>query len=111
MGSEVSGGIWFPEEAFLNPEAATRHCLQDAKDHGAKLVRAQVTGYRKQGDRIIDLTTDTGDIHAKQVVLATGADSRATGKLLDTRVPIEPGYGWSVTLSDPENQLKRANGD
>ena len=108
LGSEVSGGIWFPDEAFLDPEVASRRWLQDAMDHGARLIRAEVTGYRKQGERITDLTTTEGDLGAKQVVLVTGADSRAAGRLLDIRVPVEPGYGWSVTLSDPRNQLNRA---
>lgn len=37
-----------------------------------------------------------------------GASSRETGKALGVRVPVEPGYGWSVTLEDQDRSVSRA---
>lgn len=108
LGERVSGGIWFPEEAYLDPAEASRRWLEDAIAHGATLINEELTGSQGNGEKITALETSTGTVQAKQVVLATGAYSRQVGKLLGIQVPVESGYGWSVTLHDPENQVERA---
>ena len=108
LDSGVSGGIWFSKEAFLDPQEASRRWLADAVSYGAKVLKTSVTGFRKSGSRISELITAQGSVTAKQVVLATGADSRTVGKLLDVNIPVEPGYGWSATLADPQSKVTRA---
>lgn len=108
LGDKVSGGIWFSQEAYLDPAEASRRWLADALEHGAKLINEELLGSQRQNEKITELQTASHTVSAKQIVLATGAYSRKVGKLLGVNVPIESGYGWSVTLHDPANQVERA---
>lgn len=108
LGERVSSGVWFPNEAFLDPAEATRRWMQDATEHGAQVIREQVIGAERDGNSLTSVRTATRTVSAKQFVLATGATSREVGKLLGVNIPIEPGYGWSVTLDDPEGTVDRA---
>ncbi|MGP5391260.1 NAD(P)/FAD-dependent oxidoreductase [Glutamicibacter arilaitensis] len=104
----VASGIWFSNEGFLDPEEAARRWLQDAIDHGAHVVGAKVIDHEATGSNLHTLITDSGKVSARHVVLATGASSRETGKALGISVPVEPGYGWSVTLEDQDRLVSRA---
>ncbi len=46
---------------------------------------------------VIGVRTPTREIRADCFVLATGARSRTVARLFGHRLPVEPGYGWSLT--------------
>jgi len=100
LAQDVRAGIWFPEESVLDPATATRALFDDARRHGVRWEPARVLGCRRSAGRVQAVRTTRGDVEADHVVIATGADTRAVGRLFGLRVPIEAGYGWSVTLRD-----------
>lgn len=53
------------------------------------------------GTRVRSVETSSGRIEADQVVFATGAWARMMEKRLRTRIPIEPGKGYSITMQRP----------
>lgn len=107
LSPDIEGGIWFPHEGVLDPEKATRIFLQDACQHGAQLLRESVQSVERHGNFIAAVHTNRQRLQAKQLVMATGAASREAGKLFGISVPIEPGYGWSLTFADPQGSLQR----
>ena len=56
----------------------------------------------QRGDGLISaIQTSTGRIELDQLVIATGAWTRILQSELGTRVPIEPGKGYSITMRRP----------
>ena len=108
LSRAVMGGVWFPHESVMDPAQATQTLLQDAIAHGARLVPERVVGVDSRGQTVRAVRTQSRSLDADQFVIATGAASRDTGRLFGVRVPIEPGYGWSVTLDDPSGLLEHA---
>lgn len=108
LGRAVTGGVWFPHESVMDPAHATQVLLEDAIAHGARLVPERVVAVDSRGPTVRTVRTQSRSLEADQFVIATGAASRDTGRLFGVRVPIEPGYGWSVTLDDPSGLLEHA---
>jgi D-amino-acid dehydrogenase len=51
--------------------------------------------------RVVRVRTTRGDVHPKQVVLATGSWSPEAARSLNLRIPIQAAKGYSVTLENP----------
>lgn len=108
LAPKVAGGIWFPHEAVLDSARVSSVLLQDAIGHGAKLHRTLVTGAPRSGSGSQSIRTREATLSADHIVIAAGADSRAVGALFGDSIPVEPGYGWSITLKDDANTLDHA---
>lgn len=108
LGPSVAGGVWFPHESVLDPAKATSTLLDDAVEHGARIVREEVGGVHREGNGVAAVRAGGHVLSAEQFVVAAGAASRDVGRLFGVRVPIEPGYGWSVTLDDHAGVLRHA---
>jgi D-amino-acid dehydrogenase len=74
---------------------------------GVKLQRNEaVTGFEKSGNKINKVfTTDSNgadkkEYSADEVIVATGSWSRETAALLDVKIPLMPGRGYSITLEN-----------
>jgi len=83
-------------------------------DGGGILVRASVSGFVREDNRITGLKTDTGEIAASTVVVAAGAWSARLLKTLGLRLPMESERGYHVELLDasvrPHHALMIAEG-
>lgn len=108
LGESVTGGVWFPRESVLDPAKVTRALLEDAEKHGTQVVREEVIGAWREGEHVRAVRTRSRVLSADQFVIAAGAASRDVGRRFGVNVPIEPGYGWSVTLDDPAGSLQHA---
>lgn len=105
---EVAGGLWFPEEAALDPARATAALLADAEARGVTSHRHALVGAQTYGDRVTDMHTTGGTFRARWVVIAAGAHSREVAARFGVRLAVEPGYGWSLTLPDDQGVVERA---
>ncbi|GAB3288225.1 NAD(P)/FAD-dependent oxidoreductase [Parasphingorhabdus pacifica] len=108
LGPSVAGGVWFPHESVLDPAKATTALIEDAVEHGARVIREEVVGVHREGTEVRTVRTRSHVLSSDQFVIAAGAASRDVGRLFGVRVPIEPGYGWSVTLDDHAGVLRHA---
>ncbi|HYH35096.1 MAG TPA: FAD-dependent oxidoreductase [Nocardioides sp.] len=108
LGDVVTSGLWFPEESVLDPGRASAALLADAVARGARLRTEKVVGVERRGRRVHAVRTDHGVIEAERFVLATGARVRGTARLFGLRVPVQPGYGWSVTLGGGRDVVQHA---
>lgn len=95
------GAIFFKCDAHLYPNKLMKVLLTWLKQQGVQLVAgAEATGFEKENSRIKKVITAKQIYDADEVVIATGAWSRQVAALLDTKIPMMPGRGYSVTLED-----------
>lgn len=92
------GAIRYPDDASLDPERTTQAFADAAVRHGAVFRTERVVGVRTVAGRIDAVETTGGTIAARAFVLSAGAESAAVSRLFGIRLPVEPGYGWSLTL-------------
>ncbi|WP_033288989.1 NAD(P)/FAD-dependent oxidoreductase [Amycolatopsis jejuensis] len=93
------GGVQYPGDISFDPACVTTAVIDAARRHGVQfsadeVVSADVTDARVTAVR----TADGRVVRADRFVIATGASSRAVGRLFGVRLPVEPGYGWSLVL-------------
>jgi len=122
LAPSVRGGLWFREEASVDPRPLARALYLAAHAAGAEFVTGQVLRIRHQGGRAVGVDHDRGRIDAGAVVLAAGSWSplvegsglppgavrpvRGQIALLDTRVPLLS----RVIFSDKGYLVPRADG-
>jgi len=96
----VVGGVYFPNEAHLEPLQAVRLLIEKAERFGAQVRPAtEVFEFRTNGSKIVGLRTTRGEIEADQYVLATGTWSRQIGRQLKLRIPVLGGKGYAAIVA------------
>ena len=95
------GAILFKCDAHLYPKKLMHGLLNILKQRGVTLIpnEAAIT-FEKQGNTVTKVITTKNAYHADHVVIATGAWTREIAALADTKIPLMPGRGYSVTLED-----------
>jgi D-amino-acid dehydrogenase len=100
----MAGGLFFPDDAHLNPTLFVRNLAAHVQAQGVTLLtHTEVTGFEVNGNAIKKVQTNKGVIEAEQVVLAAGAWSPNVGGQLGLRLPVQAGKGYSVTMNRPAN--------
>ncbi len=98
----VAGGLLFPGDAQLRPERYAAELARIVRERGGQLAEdTRIEGFVRERGRIAKVVTSRGDFTADQVVFALGAWSPALARMLDLRVPIQPGKGYSITYTRP----------
>ena len=108
------GAIFFKCDAHLYPNRLMEVLRADLRQKGVALIPQEEVirfgtsnggtptggGRISTGNSITTVETTNNHYPADAVVLATGSWSREIAALLDTRLPLMPGRGYSVTLED-----------
>jgi len=95
------GAIFFKCDAHLYPNRLMEMLIKVLKDRGVSLVpNEEAVRFEVSGGRVRQVMTSKRAYAADAVVLAAGAWSRELTAQLDTRLPLMPGRGYSVTLED-----------
>jgi len=95
----VLGGVYFPNEAHVEPLQAVRLLIEKACRFGAQVrPQTEVFDFHTNGSRITGLRTTRGLIEADQFVLATGTWSRQLGRQLRLRIPVMGGKGYAAIV-------------
>ena len=99
----LRGGVYFPDDAHLDPERLVLWLARRAEARGARLeTRQEVLGFERAGKRIARIVATRGDFRAGEVVLAAGSWSPAVAAQLGLRLPVQAAKGYSVTVRAPE---------
>jgi len=100
---EISGSIYFPDDAHLDPVKFVQTFAERLKELGVAIyTQTEVLEFETWFDRIKVARTTQGDFQPGQVVLAAGAWSRGIVQSLGLRLPVQPVKGYSITLKRPE---------
>lgn len=97
LGSEVTGGWWFPEDAQVDNRALAQALWLAAQQLGVE-VRDGVTveAIQQQQRQVVRVQTNAGDYRAEHYVLAAGAWSQ---ELLP--IPVQPRKGQMLAVQAP----------
>jgi D-amino-acid dehydrogenase len=95
------GAILFNCDAHCYPNKLMQNLLQYLPAAGVQLKpNEEVVQIEKKGNRISKVITASSAYEADAVVLATGSWSRQVAALMDVKVAMMPGRGYSYTLEN-----------
>ncbi|MCE9563413.1 MAG: FAD-dependent oxidoreductase [Planctomycetes bacterium] len=98
----MAGGYLYQSDAHLRPDKLMSELRRVLVGLGVEIrENCTVSGFVKSGNTATALRTNTGDIVADQVVIATGAWAPLLNAELGCRIPIQPGKGYSLTMPRP----------
>lgn len=101
------GAIYFKCDSHLYPDKVMHSLKAILRQGGVRLETGEVTGFDKERSKIRRVLTAGNSYEADEVVLATGSWSREIAAMLDTRIPLMPGRGYSFTIEDSPYRLQR----
>lgn len=92
-------GAWLYEnDAHLRPDRLMAGLRRVLTGMGVEIHEGRpMTGFAREGGRVTAVRTPAGEIPADDVVVALGAWTPTLARELGSRVPIQPGKGYSVT--------------
>lgn len=106
---DVFGGVYYSEDAFLNPLRFVKSLSNVIKNMGVDIKEGiEVSGFENYSKDNQIVTTNSGDYSCEQLVIATGSWSRNLAKKLNINLPVEPAKGYSVTFDRADSNLKHA---
>lgn len=99
----VVAGAWLYEcDAHLRPQKLMRVWKDVLLRMGVEIrEHCEFHDLETSGTQVRAIDTSMGRIETDQVIFATGAWARMMEKRLRTRIPIEPGKGYSITMKRP----------
>jgi glycine/D-amino acid oxidase-like deaminating enzyme len=96
----LAGAAYYPEDCQVQPMLMSAHLLRMARGHGAQVrTGTTVTGFLREGDRVVGLRTDRGDIPAGHVVNAAGTWAGEVAALAGVEVPVLPRRGFILVTA------------
>ncbi len=99
----IAGGIYYPEDAHLQPVQFVESVAALARSLGANLhPSTAVTGFDLANGKIHTVHTTQGDSCPGRVVLAAGAESSTLAHMLRIKLPIQAGKGYSFSITSPD---------
>ena len=102
LRADLAGAFFYDHDGSVRPDTLLRDWRRHLADVGVEFVEdCRVVGVKTAGSRIVALETSRGEMEAEQYVFATGAWSSEFSTQLGIRIPIEPGKGYSITMSPP----------
>jgi D-amino-acid dehydrogenase len=107
-GVEINalGALYFACDAHCYPNKLMSGLIAELKSAGVKLMpNAELKAVNKTHNKIQSLITTAGVFETDEVVMATGSWGRETASLVGINLPLMPGRGYSVTLTDSPYKL------
>ena len=104
LSDRIRGGFIVDEERHVRPESLIRGLTQRLSQLGVAIrTGLAVDGGRTEARRLQCLHTEHGDIQADAFIIAAGAWSGQLARRLGSKIPVEAGKGYSITI--PQSAL------
>ena len=104
----IAGSVYFPIDAHLTPRKFIPALLDLVRREGVQVLHeTSVENWKVEAGRVRSVGTSGGEMAADEFVLATGSWAAETMRGLGIRLPLEPGKGYSLTLSNPRFQFRK----
>ncbi len=97
-------GAWFyKDDSHLRPDRLNASWAKHLGNAGVRFVEeCCLESVETNAKDVAGLDTSTGHMEAEHYVFAAGAWSSRLASALDCRIPVEPGKGYSVTMTCPD---------
>ena len=100
---EVVGGFNTPGDAQLRPDLYVAELVRVVRTLGVRIEsNTRITGFARGPDGLSEVKTEQGSFAGAHTILALGAWSPLLGRQLGLKIPVQPGKGYSVTTSAPQ---------
>ena len=101
-------GAWYhPEDFHLQPEHLVADWRRLLLEQGVTLEEnCPLARLATEGRKVAGAVTARGTFTADRYIVALGAWSRQLARPLDTRIPVQPGKGYTLTMPRPVPCLK-----
>lgn len=98
----LAGAFHYAGDASVRPEVLVGEWASALRDRGVRFEESRrLTGVRARSGTVVSVETDRGPISADQYVIATGAWTARLASTFGAALPLEPGKGYSLTMSSP----------
>ena len=103
----VAGGILYVDDCHVDPRGYMQALYNYLKNSGVQFwINTEVTGFEKTENKIEAIVTDKGKIDTEEVIIANGSWVQEISKLLNIKILMQPGKGYSIVYNDlPKNLL------
>jgi D-amino-acid dehydrogenase len=85
----------------VNPGRLGKTLAEKVLDQGGRISRCQVRQLRSKADGSVQVTTDSGEIHAQQLVISAGSWSGELARQLGCHIPLEADRGYHLVFENP----------
>lgn len=103
----VRGGVYFPGDAHITPQALVTKLIQFLKENGVVfLTNTVVNDFVVEHSKIKSIHTNHGEHTFDEVVIATGSWSGQVAAKLKMSLPMQAGKGYSFTLRNVEKNIR-----
>ena len=100
---DLAGAYYYKGDSHLRPNKLNEVWSQRLREKEITFVeQCRVDAVETQDGQVTGLLTPDGKMTADHYVFAAGAWSSNFADSLDCNIPVEPGKGYSVTMSRPE---------
>ncbi|GAB4142715.1 MAG: hypothetical protein Fur0046_19410 [Cyanobacteria bacterium J069] len=93
------GGALHTTHGHVSPEGTTLAYQQAFRRRGGEVLLAEVTGFVREGDRILGVTTSAGPLSAAGVIVSAGGWSR--NLLKQAGLPVRIYFSWAELIETP----------
>ncbi|MEX2214116.1 MAG: FAD-dependent oxidoreductase [Phycisphaeraceae bacterium] len=99
---DILGSIYFPRDCHLSPNRFMASMQANLEQAGCDFIwETEATGFITQDRKVTHVKTSRGDIACDDLVIAGGAWSPPLGRMLNLKLPMQAGKGYSLTLKEP----------
>lgn len=95
----IAGGVWTADECIADPLLLCRELVVSTRKLGGRTwFNTEVTGFAREGRRIVAARSSAGDLTADAFVLAAGPHVAALASGAGFHLPVYPVKGYSITV-------------
>jgi D-amino-acid dehydrogenase len=103
------GAVYYPGDAQLHPNQLMQSLLTYLRQKGVRFESNQeVTGFVTEGNKVKGVKTNTNVYPADHIVVAAGVWSGELAKLLQLKIPMVGGRGYSVTFENAPYKVRHS---
>ena len=102
----LKGAAFCQEDGFLDPFLTTDAFYKAAKKLGVEfLTYTEVTGIKREGNKVTEVITTKGNIRSKSVVNAAGGYSKVIGDMVNIDIPVYS-ERHQILVTEPIEQVQ-----
>jgi glycine/D-amino acid oxidase-like deaminating enzyme len=107
LNPAVVSGVYYPDDAQVQPTIATEALMASARQHGSRLLEnTDVTGgLFDDGGALIGVSTNRGPQHATRVLIAAGPWSGDVARRIGLHLPVRPRRGELLVTSRMRHRI------
>ncbi|OZI59466.1 NAD(P)/FAD-dependent oxidoreductase [Bordetella genomosp. 11] len=106
IGPEVRGASWTPVDGIANPLKLLRALHMSFAQRAVDYLPRRPAQQIRQRDGVFEVTTPSGTVRARKLVLASGLSNKALGEQVGLAVPVRPQRGQIVVLERTRRLLE-----